>query len=238
MNERIKSLRTLLGLSQAEFAHKIGVNASTICGWEHDVRIPDSKINDICRTFNINKEWLITGEGEANAPNKKEVYAETSSDRLRIMRKKLGLTQKALAARLGVTDVSISLWEKDASNIQPAKKQALCNLLGVSLEWFENGIGEVYSQPGEQGKSFESAREFAIRNGCDEVTALIFERFIELPEADKKAFGIFLSHLLTQKIREVADKKVDVNNIDDSQSIYRDVYTINNTTFNQNNYNE
>lgn len=238
MNERIKYLRKLLGLSQADFAYKIGVNASTIYGWEHDVKIPEAKLNEICRAFKINKNWLITGKGDPDTPNDKDVYLETSSDRLRFMRKKRGWTQKQLAARLGVTDVSISLWEKDASNIQPAKKQLLCNLLGCNVEWFDTGLGEASVESDKSSIHFETAREFAVRNGCDEVTSLVFERFMELPESEKKAFGNFISQLLTQKVRDAADKGVGTSSLEDSQNIYRDVYTINNTTFNQNNYND
>lgn len=64
MNTRIKKIRQNAGLTQREFADKIGVSRNTIAAYETDVRIPiDAIIISICREFNINKDWLYTGEG-------------------------------------------------------------------------------------------------------------------------------------------------------------------------------
>ena len=65
MNERIKELRKHLGLNQTEFGEKIGAKQATVAGWEVKRREPsDLVINTICTTFDVNEEWLRTGEGE------------------------------------------------------------------------------------------------------------------------------------------------------------------------------
>ena len=65
MRERIKLLRKLLNLNQTDFGNKIGVKQSTITGYETGIREPlDSVILSICREFNVNENWLRTGEGE------------------------------------------------------------------------------------------------------------------------------------------------------------------------------
>ena len=237
MKERIRKLRKLLELSQAEFAHKIGVNPSTVSVWERDGKVPELKINEICRVYGINKEWLLTGKGQPTAPNDEEIYKETVGSRLRILRKKLGMTQTEFAARLKVSMQTIVSWEKDGA-IPQAKKELIVASFNVNEKWLDSGVGEMFLQTNEPSKQFETAREFAVRNGCDEITSLIFERFMELPETDKRAFEILLSKLLTQKVRDTSDKKSSVEDSADSSSIYRDVYTISNTTFNQNNYND
>jgi transcriptional regulator with XRE-family HTH domain len=64
MNERIKQLRKNLNLTQQEFAEKIGSVQNTITGYESGRRNPsDSVINNICKTFNVNEEWLRDGTG-------------------------------------------------------------------------------------------------------------------------------------------------------------------------------
>lgn len=236
MKDRIKKLRKLLELSQAEFARKIDVNPSTISVWERDGRVPDAKINDICRAFNVNKDWLLTGQGNPTAPNDKELFQEKMNSRLRSLRKKLGMTQTEFAARLKVSMQTVVNWEKDGI-INDQKKELLLASFNVNPDWLENGSGEIFLSGSEPANEFENAREFAVRNGCDEITSLLFERFMELSEADKKAFETFLSKLLSQRVREAADKK-SASEQSEPQSIYRDVYTISNTTFNQNNYNE
>lgn len=65
MNERIKELRKALGLTQQEFADKLGVKRGTVANYELDRNEPsNSVISLICREFDINELWLRTGEGE------------------------------------------------------------------------------------------------------------------------------------------------------------------------------
>ncbi len=65
MNERIKELRKLLGLTQSEFARRIGSVQNTITGYESGRRVPSNPvITSICREFQVNETWLRTGEGQ------------------------------------------------------------------------------------------------------------------------------------------------------------------------------
>lgn len=65
MSERIKELRKALGLTQQEFADRIGSVQNTITGYETGRRAPSNQvITLICREFNVNDHWLRTGEGE------------------------------------------------------------------------------------------------------------------------------------------------------------------------------
>lgn len=69
MNERIKGLRKALGLTQQEFSDKIGVKRNTVAQYEMGRNPPsDAVITLICREFNVNEEWLRTGEGEMFKP--------------------------------------------------------------------------------------------------------------------------------------------------------------------------
>lgn len=65
INNRIKQIRLLEGLSQENFSNKIGVSRSVIANIEYNkVEVKEYIINLIVTTFNINKSWLITGVGE------------------------------------------------------------------------------------------------------------------------------------------------------------------------------
>ena len=74
MNERIKELRKALGLSREEFANKLGLKSrGKIENIELGRTNPDEPFLDlICETFNLNPEWLRTGDGE--------MFAELSKD--------------------------------------------------------------------------------------------------------------------------------------------------------------
>lgn len=65
MNERIKAVRTALGLSQQEFAEKIGIKRGAVANYEVGRNEPiDAVVSLICKTYNVNEHWLRTGEGE------------------------------------------------------------------------------------------------------------------------------------------------------------------------------
>lgn len=65
MKDRIRKLRRGMDLTQQEFASKIGTTANVLTNYETGRRNPSaSVINNICKTFNVNEEWLREGTGE------------------------------------------------------------------------------------------------------------------------------------------------------------------------------
>lgn len=69
MNERLKKLRKELDITQQEFADRLGVKRNTVATYEVGKSNPsDAAINNICKTFNVNEEWLRDGTGEMFLP--------------------------------------------------------------------------------------------------------------------------------------------------------------------------
>ncbi len=65
MKDRIKSLRKSLDITQQEFADRIGLKRNSVASYEIGKNYPmDTVIKSICREFNVNEEWLRTGEGD------------------------------------------------------------------------------------------------------------------------------------------------------------------------------
>lgn len=87
ISDRIKVLRKELNMSRRIFGEKLGVSESVIVNIEYDrLRRPDQKeplYMLICEKFNVNEDWLRTGEGEMfeQIPEKDEV-ADIVSDLL------------------------------------------------------------------------------------------------------------------------------------------------------------
>lgn len=85
MNERIKQIRRELGLTQQEFADRIGLKQNSIALIESGKRnISDQAVLSICREYGINEEWLRTGKGEKMVPD--------ASDELEALVKKYDLS--------------------------------------------------------------------------------------------------------------------------------------------------
>lgn len=64
MGNRIKELRQALGLTQQEFADRIGVKRGAIANYEIGRNASDTAVALICREFCVSERWLRTGEGE------------------------------------------------------------------------------------------------------------------------------------------------------------------------------
>lgn len=65
MNERLKSLRKHLGLTQTEIGERLGMSRDAIANLELGrVEFTELVIRHISRTLNISQEWFRSGEGD------------------------------------------------------------------------------------------------------------------------------------------------------------------------------
>lgn len=91
------------------------------------------------------------------------------NEKIYLCRKKAGLSQDALAERLGVSRQAISKWETGESVPDTGKLLPLANALGVSLDWLlsEDGPEEAAAAPPGRGTdgSGSTARAQALRRG-------------------------------------------------------------------------
>ena len=86
MQNRIKQIRKATGLTQQEFADRLGISRSNIATYEtREGNISDATIKLICREFNINETWLRTGEGEMHLPvNRDQAITDFMADILKV----------------------------------------------------------------------------------------------------------------------------------------------------------
>ncbi|MCI8285349.1 MAG: helix-turn-helix transcriptional regulator [Firmicutes bacterium] len=64
MKTRIRKIRLDNNLTQEEFASKIELSRNFISQMESGTKVPSERtIKSICREFNINYEWLVSGRG-------------------------------------------------------------------------------------------------------------------------------------------------------------------------------
>lgn len=65
IGNRIKTVRTTSGLTQQAFADRLGLKQNTVATYEMGKTSPSPRtLADICRVFDVNPDWLETGEGE------------------------------------------------------------------------------------------------------------------------------------------------------------------------------
>ncbi|MGD9917354.1 MAG: helix-turn-helix domain-containing protein [Paenirhodobacter sp.] len=100
----------------------------------------------------------------------------TFGDRLAGAREAAGLTQEALAERLGVRLETLQSWEDDAADPRANRLQMVAGMLNVSLMWLLTGEGEGLDAPPDEVAQAEEVRTTvreirAIRSVLEELDA-------------------------------------------------------------------
>ena len=65
-------------------------------------------------------------------------------DRIKNLRKELGLTQQAFADRLGVKRNTVGQWECGKNALTDQTILAICREFNVNEEWLRNGTGTMF----------------------------------------------------------------------------------------------
>ena len=119
MKDRLKELRKTLNLKQREVAEKLEVSTGQIGIWEAGTaELPRARIYQLCKEYNVRREWLETGVGEMFEPEKtREQQLDDAIDLLfnglnpelqrafvRVARKHCGMSAKDEAALLDEID--------------------------------------------------------------------------------------------------------------------------------------
>lgn len=69
ISERFRTLRETLDISQTDFAEKLGCGRGVIKNIEENRTAPKPQLLDlVARVYNVNREWLESGEGEIFSP--------------------------------------------------------------------------------------------------------------------------------------------------------------------------
>lgn len=86
MEARLKAVRKAVGLTQQEFADRLGIKRGAVANYEIGRNDPiDAVISLICREFGVNETWLRTGEGE--------MFMRAPTDIVSEVAEKLGLNE-------------------------------------------------------------------------------------------------------------------------------------------------
>lgn len=70
----------------------------------------------------------------------------TQGERVKAIRKALGLTLEKFGEPLGVKKQTVSRIENGVNNITEQMAKAICREFNVNMEWLQNGTGEMFIQ--------------------------------------------------------------------------------------------
>ena len=83
-------------------------------------------------------------------------------DRVKLIRKALGLTQEQLAQRLGVGKTALSMIETGKARLSSRNRNLLVQELNVNPDWLESGKGEMFNADPSLAASFGRGTEMAM----------------------------------------------------------------------------
>ena len=118
-------------------------------------------------------------------------------ERVREVRKALGLTLDKFGERIGIKKSTLSLIENGKSNLTDANVKAICREFHVDYIWLTTGDGEMFVDSDDD--FFE--RIDMIMMGEDEARKNIFKALVDASDEDIAAFWRFINMF--------ADKKKD-----------------------------
>ena len=156
MNERIKSIRSALGLSQEAFGSRIGIKKAAVSRIESGaVNLTETNIMLICEKFDVNREWLLNGTGEMFLPE--------SSDSLDALAEQYDLTplereifenycKLSKAQRLAFWDVMQKIVGSSAQS-GSAEESAPGSGVVAAEAAYEKNFGTASSTPGAEATS-------------------------------------------------------------------------------------
>ena len=127
----------------------------------------------------------------------------TQGERIKELRKELGLTLEKFGDRLGVTKVAISNIEKGNRNLTEQMTKSICREFGADYIWLTTGEGEMFA---ESDLDFYE-RIDRIMVGEDESRKNIFKFMLELSDDEIDA----LDSMMKKAIQFSKDLKKETN---------------------------
>lgn len=141
---KLEAARRALGLTQREFAAKVGLDEGSLCRWARGSRTPSlwmaGRLKAILAELageSSNLVWPKQSFFDITRWRRSPVSGLTPStlgERLRFLRLDLGLSQVEAGKRLGVCRDSVHRWERGDSNPKEIHRKAIRTLLGGPRE--------------------------------------------------------------------------------------------------------
>ena len=110
-------------------------------------------------------------------------------ERVREVRKTLGLTLDKFGERIGIKKSTLSLIENGKNNLTDSNIKAICREFGVDYMWLTTGEGEMFVDSDDEFFN----RIDRIMTGEDEARKNIFKALIDSSDEDIAAFWRFIN---------------------------------------------
>ena len=130
----------------------------------------------------------------------------TQGERIREVRKKIGLTLEKFGEKIGIKKNSVSQIENGINNLTEQMTKAICREYHVDYIWLTTGDGDMFVDTDDEF----SAKIDEIMEGEDERRKSFIKSFVNAPDADIEALDRLIDTYLSFK-SEAQNKNVEVD---------------------------
>lgn len=125
-----------------------------------------------------------------------EVSRVINGERVRAVRKQLGLSQTEFAARMGMTQGYVTNIERNIREVNARLAKLICDTYSVSETWLVNGEGDMF-----QDNEHLMLANLMKKHKLNSAEAALMEAFFKLTAIQREAAMIYLYRLLKQRRR-------------------------------------
>lgn len=116
----------------------------------------------------------------------------STSERLRQLRKDLGMSQEEFGHRIGVSNTAISKLEKNERNLTEQTAKSICREFRVNYFWLTEGKGDMFT-----GTPESVVDEIAEDYNLDDIDKKIIEKYLELSADQRQVLKEYLKSIFT-----------------------------------------
>ncbi len=137
-NNNLKEARENLEMTQKELGYVFGVHETTVSGWETGKdNIPLTKLVRFCNLYNYSLDFIV-GFDRKNKQYNTQIKLDKKKigSKLKIIRKKLNLTQQQIADECGISQTTYSNYELGINLINTLTLYTICKNHKISMDSF------------------------------------------------------------------------------------------------------
>lgn len=121
----------------------------------------------------------------------------TTNDRVRQLRKELGLNQSDFGKKIGMKQTSVSTMEAQGATVSDQAIKAICNTFSVNETWLRTGQGEMFNT----AKVDDAFSRLADQYELDYIGQEILRTYLQLDNTGRAAISRF-AMMLTANIQK------------------------------------
>lgn len=121
----------------------------------------------------------------------------TQGERIREIRKELGLSLEAFGKKIGVTRGAMSNIERDQRGVTEQMSKSICREFNVNYDYLVNGEGDMFSNLPQT-----ILDDLCVQYDLDALDRLIVEMYIDLPPQDREV----VKKMMKEFARKVGDQ--------------------------------